>query len=303
MDSLTVEMGELAAQLQAGVITAWQADKYGISRHVRRRLADEGRWHRVYRGIYTVTPSSWLQRAWVGVMIGGSRSSLGAEAALSQLGLAKEPRVITVYVGKQTSIPNLPGFSFVRSDRAGTGNPPHSTVAEAIIDVGERWEADSLVAVIGTAVTGGYVSPTKLRQELSKRSRHRQRRLVLELISQVETGTTSALEYRYRRNVEKSHRLLPPNRQDRPTGQHKVDNWYDRYRLIVELDGRAYHLGLAASMDMNRDNLHRLNDITTLRYNWTHVVRTPCQVAHQVATALTRAGWQGQITPCPHCPG
>ena len=289
------------AERQGGVITTRQADRLGISRDVRRRLVDEGSWRRITQGVYALGADSWQQRAWAGILIGGPDAVLGYESALHLWDLGPAPGQLTVFVGRHAGFPNDDRWKFIRGTRQGYGHPPRTSLYQAIIDVGQRWPADELTSLLGAAVTGRKVTTEHLRIELDSRTRHSQRHLMAVLITDVANGTTTVLESRYHQLVEKAHGLPIPRRQVSPVGRYRVDNWYDRFKLIVEVDGRATHTGLAASVDMERDNFHMSYGISTLRFTWSHVVQTPCQTARTVAQALARAGWSGQLRPCRDC--
>lgn len=289
------------ADSQGGVITSAQADNCGVGHNVRHRLVAEGSWRRILRGVYALRPDSWQQRTWAGALIGGPQAVIGHETALRLSGLGPEPGRVTIYVPPQTGFPHDDRWRFIRSSRHGYGTPPRTSIDEAIIDVGADWPADDLLTLIGAAVTGRQTTIDGLRAELAARSRHRQRRLLSSIIEDVAAGTTTVLEKRYRCQVESAHGLPVPQRQVSPTGRYRVDNWYKQYRLIVEVDGRATHLGVAAAVDLERDNLHMAHGISTLRFTWPHVTLTPCQTAQIVAQALTRAGWPGRLHPCRSC--
>ncbi|MCL2785142.1 MAG: endonuclease domain-containing protein [Propionibacteriaceae bacterium] len=303
IDVIRLQLAQRVASTQAGVITTVQGDRLGVSKDVRARLVHQAIWRRIVPGYYAVTPDSWMQRAWAGVLIGGPKALLGGEAALHAMGLWKEPQEIVVYVGRTAGFPQDERWRFIRAERhrAKYGLIPHTTLDEAVIDVAQEWSVDALVALVGNVVTSGRTTVTALQDELESRARHRQRRLVTDILADVEDGTTSALEYRYRYGVEKPHRLPRPARQVAPFQKYRVDNWYEAQKLIVEVDGLAYHSGVAASTDMDRDNYHSAQGVQTLRFTWNHIVTNPCQTAHTVATALTARGWQGQIRRCPRC--
>ncbi|MCW5952548.1 MAG: hypothetical protein KIT69_09845, partial [Propionibacteriaceae bacterium] len=76
---------------------------------------------------------------------------------------------------------------------------------------------------------------------------------------------------------------------------------YEEYDVIVELDGRPYHEGVAAWNDLDRDNQHALKAQTTLRYVWTPVAVHPCHVMTEVVAAIRRGGWRGTPHRCPRC--
>ena len=301
IDRTVLVAAERVAWSQGGVLSARQADGCGVSGDVRRRLLGEGAWRRIVTGLYAIGPDSWQQRAWAGVLIGGPQAALGHEAALHLAGLGPEPDQIIVFVGRQAGFPRDGCWRFIRSFRQGYGAPPRTSLTSAIIDVGAHWPVDDLLTVVGAAVTGGKVTAYGLRAELAARARHPRRSLMYSVIDDVGSGTTTVLESRYRELVETAHGLPSPRRQAKPVGRYRVDNWYEPYRLIVEVDGRATHVGLAASIDMDRDNLHAAHGITTLRFTWSHVTRSPCETAQVIAQALTRAGWPGSLHSCHHC--
>lgn len=73
---------------------------------------------------------------------------------------------------------------------------------------------------------------------------------------------------------------------------------YERWGLIVELDGREAHPADEAFRDMRRDNETTLSGRTTLRYGWRDVVGEPCVAAGQVALARQQRGWPGSLRRC-----
>jgi len=308
----TIEMARRVAASQGGLLTVPQADQLGISDEVRRRLIREGSWRRVVKGLFALTEDSWTQRAWAGAIIGGPQAVLGHETALRLNGAEPcspwtgsrancEPP-ITVFVGRRAGFPHDDRWRFIRSSRDGYGSPARTSLSEAIVDVGEYWRADDLMTLVGGAVTGRMVTAETLLAELDARGRHRQRGLFRGVVNDVSAGTTTVLERYYHTDVEAQHGLPIPLRQAYPAGRYRVDNWYDYYRLIVEVDGRATHVGLAASVDMDRDNFHMAHGISTLRFTWENVVHEPCRTARTIAEALARSGWTGEMHPCPRCP-
>lgn len=74
-----------------------------------------------------------------------------------------------------------------------------------------------------------------------------------------------------------------------------IDVQYERFQLIVELDGR---LGHELHRDHRRDNASTVLGYSSLRYGWVAVTTTPCAVAAEVAATLTRHGWRGQPQAC-----
>jgi very-short-patch-repair endonuclease len=73
---------------------------------------------------------------------------------------------------------------------------------------------------------------------------------------------------------------------------------YEEYSTIVELDGRAAHPEAARWMDVRRDNAKIADGRVTLRYGWTEVCESSCEIAAEVARALRRQGWTGTLRRC-----
>jgi very-short-patch-repair endonuclease len=70
-------------------------------------------------------------------------------------------------------------------------------------------------------------------------------------------GVHSNLEWRYVRHVERPHGLPKAERQSELTGGSRSayhDNRYAEFRVIVELDGKAWHLAERRWTDIHRDN-------------------------------------------------
>lgn len=86
-----------------------------------------------------------------------------------------------------------------------------------------------------------------------------------------EPPTESELEAMFWRLLER-RRLQLPQRQASfdwlGDGAGRVDFWYPDHRLIVELDGRRFHLRVAAfEADRRRDQLGLMQGIATVRFS------------------------------------
>jgi hypothetical protein len=76
------------------------------------------------------------------------------------------------------------------------------------------------------------------------------------------------------------------------------DRYYEKYKLIVELDGKQYHPLEQRGRDQDRDNNAAATVGSTLRYGWVDVTRKRCDSAGQVHTALTGRGYTGALKAC-----
>lgn len=284
---------------QSGVISRAQCQLLGISTSTVRRLIDRGWWASLVPGVYQLSgETTWLARAWAGILMAGPDAVLGGEAAAHLHGLRPEPFEITVY--SRAQLVRVPGWRFIRSQRQGVGALPRTRVAETILDLAGDLRAEELLAVMADALVRRRVTPERLRMALADRPWQRQRALVAEVIGQTKRGVRSPLEGRYDRDVEVAHGL-PVGTRQKSLGHGDSDVLYEAERVIVELDGREFHSGSRLVRDRERDNQHLLLGVTPLRFGWIEVAGDPCRVATLVAGALTAAGWTGVPTPCPRC--
>ena len=102
--------------------------------------------------------------------------------------------------------------------------------------------------------------------------------------------------------MERAHGLPAATRQAKfakPDGSKGFrDRYYEKYGLIVELDGKEFHPEEQRGQDRARDNEAIATSGATLRYGWPDVTRTPCESATQVYRALLRRGYRGTIRQC-----
>ena len=148
-------------------------------------------------------------------------------------------------------------------------------------------------------------TPERLRQAMAARRRLRWRRELSAALGDAQSGVHSVLEHAYLHFVERLHGLPAGVRQWRVIVQgvpSYQDVRYERYRLVVELDGRAAHPEPQRWRDIHRDNANAAEGCVTLRYSWSDVTQRPCEVAAEVGRVLRSRGWTGQPRPCgPEC--
>jgi hypothetical protein len=141
---------------------------------------------------------------------------------------------------------------------------------------------------------------------MGTRKRLRWRDELEEMIAAGAGGAHSVLEFRYDRDVERAHGLPRASRQvpfTKPDGRRGFrDRYYEKYGLVVELDGKLAHPAERRGHDRRRDNDAAAGGGTTLRYDWDDVTRRSCATAAQVARSLAKRGWTGRLRPCsPPC--
>jgi hypothetical protein len=258
-----------------------------------------------------MTRNAWL---WAAVLYAGNGAQLSHQTAAELLGLTdqRSPLIhLTIPAGRR--VRPVSGVVVHRSShlesgwRFARGVPPHTMTEETITDlVDAAANFDDAVGWIAAGFQKNMVSEVRLRQVMAARKRLRWRDRLDEIISMAAAGTHSPLEFRYDRDVERAHGLPPARRQvpfvkaDGTRGYR--DRCYDRYGLIVELDGKRFHGEDQSDRDRRRDNNAAATTGATLRYGWDDVTRTPCETAAQLFAALRARGYQGTLKPCsPAC--
>lgn len=321
--AILIDMGDVIPQSlralardQAGVVTRKQALAAGMSVGAITAKLEFGRWRRVHSGVYATFTGPMTRDAqlWAAVLAAGPGAQLSHETAAEINRLTDRrspfthvtipanrritaPEGVVIHLSSQLSF----GWRFAR------GIPPHTFAEETIVDLVHA--ATDLNDVIAY-VTGGFaknrVSEGRLREVAAARKKLRWRADLTEIIVAGAGGAHSVIEYRYDRDVEQAHGLPTAVKQvkyTKPDGSRGYrDRCYEKYKLIVELDGKQYHPLEHRGRDQDRDNDATATVGSTLRYGWVDVTRKRCDSARQVHAALVKRGYAGPFKPCsPTC--
>ncbi|MFV0532767.1 MAG: type IV toxin-antitoxin system AbiEi family antitoxin domain-containing protein [Cumulibacter sp.] len=297
MNAIRDDLSRLLAE-QQNVVTAAQLSTIGIPRSRVRWLVHSGNWQRLGSGIYYCGRGEppWLAAVWAATLIGGPNSVIGGTAAAHLHGLQPEPPDgIRIFTGQQRQVKSRNGVRFVRSvllRRTQTiADLRCTTVPETILDCASELPGEELEALIGRAFGRRMCNRRALHDALSRRRGVEHRQLLAAASADAEAGAHSLLELTYLRKVERAHGLHGPERQIRVgPARAWVDVHYVQYRVIIELDGQAFHEG-APFRDRTRDNRNSRLGAVTLRFGWADVIESPCEVARDVAQTLSARGW------------
>lgn len=301
-----------AAGGQAGVVTRKQALAAGMSvKAIRCHLAS-GAWRQVHRGVYTTLTGVLTREArlWAALLYAGPGALLSHETAAAILGLTDTacPVIqVTIPATRRVQAPQgvVIHLSAVRYQRWPPlpGYPPHTFFEDTVIDLVDAAEnLDDAAGWVTRAFGGNAVSAFALKAVADARKKLRWRDQLDEMIAAAADGAHSILEYRYDRFVVRAHGLPEAQKQaqfTRPDGRRGYrDRRYEKYGLLVELDGKRYHAGERRGADQDRDNHATAGGDATLRYGWEDVTLKACGTAAQLFAALRRRGYEGTIKPC-----
>ena len=270
-----------------------------------RRLCRDGQWVLMANGLYATRQPDWMSHLWAGVLLGGDSAVVGGWAAAHLHGFAEAPSVIDIWsegaarTGLRLAGP--PEVVLHEGVRRGRGSPAITSAARTILDSVAGLSDDD---VVGLVTRARRVSPGlqgRLRSELAAVSKVSHRALLTELVQPVNRGVESPLEWRFVRDVVKAHGLPKITLQVSHRRGTRSDASFDEFPLLVELDGFTWH-GDRRDADQWRDNeLLITSGRRTLRYGFRQIAGRPCEVAHQLARALSVLGWRGPLKRCTRC--
>ncbi len=184
--------------------------------------------------------------------------------------------------------------------------PPRTRIEETTLDLTRLASSlDEAFGWLARACSRRLTTASLLSAAMAARPKMRWRTELTNALDDVAAGVHSVLEWRYVRNVEVRHGLPRAERQAISLAGNRtryLDNQYQKFGVVVELDGGAAHPAESRWRDIHRDNASAAAGMVTLRYGWADITEHPCRVASEIAAALHRGGWTGRLRPCgPAC--
>jgi len=272
------------------------------------------RWSSYLPGVYLTFTGPVPPHAlvWGALLYAGDGAIASLETAAWLWGLRSDlPTPIELCVPLERQVIDQPGLHVasrrhLEAYRHPAAMPPRTRVEETVLDlVDQSKDADEVSALITGACQRRLTTAERLTQRAAERKRLRWRGLVGEVLDDVRDGVQSALERRWRRDVERAHGL-PMGERNRGEGlrgsRRYRDVRYAEFGTVVELDGNTTHPVENREVDRARDNEVAESAEVTLRYGWKSVAGAPCATAAQVGRVLANRGWQGRARTCgPDC--
>jgi hypothetical protein len=301
--------------VQHGIVDRDQALRAGFTRRQIEYRLNSATWQSVYPSVYATFSGPLSREAWMwaAIRLAGDGAMLSHQTAAEVHGIIDKPLGTAIHI----TVPSrrrpvrrslTRGLVIHRSDQSraqfvGPFKLPRTRAEDTVLDlVAAAPTFDHAYAWIARAVSRKLVTVSGLRAVLAARGRVRWRNWLNEALEDVSDGVHSSLERRYVRDVERAHGLPASQHQVRRqfgTKAHYRDNWYEAFRVVVEIDGPSYHQNEQAHQDKHRDNINlALDDVVTHRFGPVGVTEQACETAALVAATLRRGGWQGSPRPC-----
>lgn len=301
---------QLLLSQQDGVITRKQVLTLGFTPNHLRTWTRRN-WQIVHRGVYVSHTGqlSQRQRFWAAVL-GAWPAALSHQSALPSL--APPDQRVHVAVPNPARVRGLEGvvvhemFDFAERVRW-SGSPPRIFPEQVVLDLGRRTrDVYDTVGLFASAVGQRLTTVPRLRQATDGRLRVRHRAFVSRVLTDIELGINSTMEYAYATLVEDAHGLPIALRQVRVHGSavRYRDVEYPRLGVVVELDGwQTHHQRSQREQDLQRDlETRAVAGLETIRLSWRQVTRDRCATAALLGQLLQHHGWSGTAQRCPDCP-
>jgi very-short-patch-repair endonuclease len=278
------------ATAQHGAISAAQLAAAGLGRRaIERRLADGGL-RRIHRGVYLVGPVESPYARHAAALLGAGRTAVLSHRTAAELWELLPPRPGPIHVTVTDRGPRSRQGIHVHA----TTTLPQSEVRRrhhlrltsperTLIDLpGSELERAVEEARVRRLVTDGSLSAAV------QARRPGAARLAARLDHHTPSLTRSEAERRMVALIRSAD--LPPPRTNARVGRYEVDMVWQRERLIVEVDGFAYHHTRAAfERDRARDAELQARGYRVIRITWRHMETRPHTVIARLAAALAVA--------------
>lgn len=299
---------------QEGVLRTADALAFLTAGELRWRI-ESGRWQRLCRGI-VVTQSGPLtdhQALWAVLLRWGPQAAFGGLTAArldqftgfdDKVPFAKGPIYVLAPPGSKPRPAPL-GLRVVvhrtrmltRDDVHPLRRPRRTRIARSLADAAD-WRATDrgAMAILAAGVQQGLTRVDDLRAVLRRPGPMRRRGLMLEVLGDIEGGAQALSELDFTRKVIRQFRLPEPSRQagrrDSRNRQRWIDVVFDRWKVMVEIDGAQHIRPLDQWDDMERGNDFTIDGYRVLRFPAWCVRQNPEYVAGKILEALRRSGYR-----------
>jgi hypothetical protein len=310
-------LADLAAA-QHGAFSRAQAAEAGYNRSATRSQVQQGRWQQWARNVFTVvgTPGTWHQRMWCALLEAGAAAVLSHRTGAQLLGVPGYSKDVVELTKRETLHHEL---ALSRLHRTSWLPPEHITVVDGLrvtsiarcvfdlagdpdvpysrnIEIRRQQEETHLLRmrrVFNNSLLHSGNSVDQQAQVLATLGRRGRAgtalmRRLLEDITEGYVPTESELEDLFL-DVCRSEGIEDPERQvtfgiERPVG--RVDCYFRRARLVVELDSRWHDTPEETEADGWRDLQFAAIGIQVIRIRWRRLVQEPERVMALLKQAL-----------------
>jgi very-short-patch-repair endonuclease len=271
------EMYARAAR-QHGCLTTAQLAAAGIGRREIARWLADGSVRRRHRGVYVLGPvESPLARYAAALLAVGPGAALSHQAAGALHELLPAPEHIDVTTAARGA-----------RQREGVHVRHTASLPQSAVRVLHHLRVTSPERTLIDLANAGHPSLARAVEEAQVRRLVAPDALPAALRTPEPSFTRSEAERRLLALIRAAN--LPPPRTNVPLGPYVVDFLWPDHRLVVEVDGFAFHSSRAAfERDRARDADLQARGYRVIRITWRQLQREPHAVVARLAAALALA--------------
>lgn len=286
---------------QSGFVTRRQVLACGVSTDAIQRRVESGRWIRVKPGLYLISgfPPSARGRLVAATATLGAVVSHQSAAELHDLpDVARGMAVVTVRVRTTNRFPGV----IVHQSTDLSDNQvveietlPTTSIIRTIIDLAGRMRPSPAGRLVDRVVIDGRATLDDICNEVARLARHGKPGMkTMHAVLEARVGETllgeSELEAKVLRLLKKwgfPEPVIQPELPWRSARKGRVDLAYPTIKLIIEIDGRAWHATLDAfESDRLRDNHAQLAGWRVLRITYRMLQEQPQAVREMIRRAF-----------------
>ena len=282
------------ATSQNGAVTHAQLLQAGLQHSGIGRRSDRGLLHRIHRGIYVPGHEALAERAreTAAILAAGENAVISHSSAANLWGLAvvEEAGIHVTVIGRRRR--SRPGLivhyasSLEPCDIRRLHGLPTTAPARTLYDLAATGYRD-LERAFGDAHAQRLVTAREIEQLLQRTGSRRGSRPLRDLLSDNTSGFTRSEAERLLRALLRCAKLPMPRFNARVAGYEVDAVWPDR-RLIVEVDGYAYHGHRAQfERDRRKDLALAAAGYRVIRVSWRQLVNEPMALVAVISAALS----------------
>jgi very-short-patch-repair endonuclease len=284
------------ARRQHGVVTIGQLESAGLARPAVKHRVACGRLTPIHRGVYQVGPlAAALGREMAAVLACGPDALLSHHSAAGLWGIRpahRDPIHVTVSVRDARSRPGIrvhratlnPSLNAAVKDGLPLTNP-----ARTLLDLAPLLAQHDLDRATEQAQVLGVATHEQIARILDDNRGGRGTKALRRALHDEPSLTRSEAERRLRDLIRKAG-LPRPETNARVAG-YEVDFFWPAHKLIVEVDGYAYHSPRAAfERDRLRDTNLQAAGYRVVRFTWRQITQQPHVVVARLAVLLQARG-------------
>jgi hypothetical protein len=284
------------------VLSLPQLQSLGLGKAAVSKRAQNGRLHRVHRGVYAVgRPHLTKHGRWMAaVLAGGPTAVLSHRSAAGLHGIRPDNRATTDITLRSSAARPRPGIEVHRSstltaaDTTTVDAIPCTTVARTLVDLGDVVDRRAVERAVDQAEVLRIFDGKAVHEALERAGPRRGAGILRAVLQSYEepTLTDRQLEERFLALCRKASLPSPAVNAWVTLADgvsYRADFLWRGHRLIAETDGRDVHTTRKAfEHDRLRDQRLTLAGFTVVRFTWRQVAYQPDSVARSLRSLLAR---------------